>query len=130
MIDSAPFLPSLPPIGTPATPSNGSPSYYCHLPEIAVPLDALHPVVRTLVQAGGGVFRKEHVGGYPFGVVMLTDNGLYPFGIRLVESDKGLMFATRGDDGELRPVLLVGECQTRFPMLYRAIEVANSRKAA
>jgi hypothetical protein len=93
---------------------------HSHLPEIAVNTDALHPIVRILVEAGGGTFRRAPKSGHSHGVPLLCGNALYPFALYLTESDKGLAPAAMNSQGELVPVLLLKDLESQFPTLARA----------
>lgn len=91
-----------------------------HLPELDVPVSALHPIVRVIVRAGGGIFRVAPMSGFPHGIPLLTDNALYPFSLYLTESENGLAPARKNERNEWVPVLLVADCAKYLPMLARA----------
>lgn len=101
-----------------------------HLPQIDVPLTSLHPIIRALVEAGGGTFRVAPVSGFPHGMPLLVDNSLYPFGLYLTESHEGLAPALKNERGDWMPVLMVSECMARLPMLGNAYYRATRQKAA
>ena len=93
---------------------------HSHLPTLSIKPSALHPIVRVIVEAGGGAFRVAPVSGYPHGLPLLCDNALYPFSLWLVESSEGLPPARKNERGEFVPVLLLAECRAYLPMLERA----------